>query len=232
VLVIAANRYDQVAKEMVSRWATLGAGLLTCVDLSLSGWQYPLSMTNKSMAVIGGQVVPVKEITGILTRLPCVFEQELTEIILDDRAYVAAEMTAFLLDWLSELKCPVLNQPTPTCLLGPYWRQERWVYTAAQIGIPIHAVHRRATLSTLTPSAPLDECSASVIVVGKHCFGAVDETLAAQARQLADVAQTNLLTVRFSHAQAGAAFISAEPWSNLDTDEVAQAILAYLQGRS
>lgn len=230
MLVVAANRYDQVAQELVSRWAALGAGLLTCTDLSRCGWQYPLSTTDRSVAVIGGQVLPVEEITGILTRLPCVFEQELVEMVPDDRAYVAAEMTAFLLSWLSELKCPVLNRPTSTCLSGPYWRQERWVYTAAQIGIPVQPVHRCTALSADTASVSPNECSASVTVVGKHCFGEVDENLATQARRVADVALADLLTVHFSHAQAGAAFIGADPWPDFDTDEVVDAVLAYLQG--
>jgi len=228
MLVVAANRYDQVAQELVSRWAALGAGLLTCADLSLCGWRYPLSTTERSVAVIGGQVLPVEEITGVLTRLPCVFEQELVEIVPDDRAYVAAEMTAFLLSWLSELKCPVLNRPTSTCLSGPYWRQERWVY-AAQLGIPVEPVRRSTALSADTSPASSSGCSASVTVVGKHCFGAVDESLATQARKLADVAQTALLTVHFSNTQADAAFISADPWPDLDSDEVNDAILAYLQ---
>ena len=232
MLVVAANRYDQVAQELVSRWAALGAGLLTCADLSRCGWRYPLSTTDKSVAVINGQVVPVKEITGVLTRLPCVFEQELDEIVSSDRAYVAAEMTAFLLAWLSELKCPMLNRPTPTCLSGPYWRRERWVYAASQLGIPVHPVHRHAALSAGTSPARPSEYTASVTVVGKHSFGVVDEVLAVQARRLADLAGAHLLTVHFSHAQSGAAFIEADPWPDLENEEVVEAILTYLEGRS
>jgi hypothetical protein len=46
-------------------------------------------------------------------------------------------MKAFLLSWLSQLNCLVLNRPTPLCLSGPSWRPEQWTYAAAQLGIPV-----------------------------------------------------------------------------------------------
>lgn len=176
--------------------------------------------------------MPVDEITAVFTRLPCVFDQELIDIVPGDRAYVAAEMTAFLLSWLSRLTCPVLNRPTPTCLSGPYWRQERWVYAAAQIGIPVQPVQRRAVLPHDHPAEPPDDGSVTVIVVGKQCLGEVDKTLATQARRLADVAQTDLLAVRFSSAESGATFISADAWPDALAEGATDAILAYLQGGS
>ena len=75
----------------------------------------------------------------MLTRVPAVFEDELTDIMFSDRSYVAAEMTAFLLFWLSRLRCPVLNEPTATCLAGRYWRREQWIDQAARAGIAVHA---------------------------------------------------------------------------------------------
>jgi hypothetical protein len=36
-----------------------------------------------------------------------------------ERAYAAAELTAFVLGWLSSLDCPVRNRPDPACLAGP-----------------------------------------------------------------------------------------------------------------
>ncbi len=61
-------------------------------------------------------------------------------------AYVSAEMTAFLLSWLSGLDCPILNRPTPNCLSGPGWRQEQWIHLAARLGIPVDPVQRYAKL--------------------------------------------------------------------------------------
>jgi hypothetical protein len=119
-----------------------------------------------STAVVDGQVVAVEEISGVLIRLPYVFEQELLHIVPGDRAYVAAEMQAFLISWLSRLKCPVLNRPTPSYLLGPNWRPQQWVYTAAQVGIPVRPVHQHITLAAeALPQTP-ELSPVTITVVG------------------------------------------------------------------
>lgn len=229
MLVITATQQDLVAQALGSLWAVHDAALLTPADLSISGWRDYLNTNKGSTAVVSGQIVAVEEITGVFTRLPCVFEQELDTIVPEDRSYVATEMTAFLLSWLSRLKCPVLNRPTPTSLSGPYWRQERWIYAAAQVGIPVRQLHRQAVLPTVTQFELPDLHSVTVTVVGTHCFGAVDDALAIQARRLADLAQVDLLAVQFSSSEPGASFISANVWPDIATNEVADAILAYLQ---
>ena len=205
MLVITAHRHDQVAQALVSRWATSGASLLTCADLSANGWRYYQGSPANSRALVGGQKVAVEHITGVLNRLTCVFEQELAGMVARDRSYAAAEMTAFLCSWLADLKCPVLNRVTPTCLAGPYWRPERWVAAAACVGIPVRPVQRRAAFpmrsfperpdTTIPSISAIADLSVPVTIVGKRCFGAVDETLARQARQLAEMASVELLTV-------------------------------------
>jgi hypothetical protein len=174
---------------------------------------------------VDGRVVAVEEITGVLTRLPCVFDQELVEIVPGDRAYVAAEMTAFLLSWLSELKCPVLNRPTPTCLAGPYWRPERWAREAARSGIPVRPVHRRFAPGEPPPAEGTMSGSSTVTVVGDRCLGAVEEAQAFQARRLADLAGIDLLSVSFH----GADFLRADIWVDLAADGVADAIFGFLE---
>lgn len=224
MLVIIAARHDPLAQALVTQWSAYGASLLTCTDLSTRGWRYELNAPARSTAVIGGQIVETQAITGVLTRLPYVFEQELTGIIREARSYVAAEMTAFLLSWLSNLPCPVLNQPTPGCLAGPAFRQEQWRQLAASLGIPVHSLRRSSSIKT-----PPEVDSVAVTVVGAHCFGAVDPNLARQARCLADAARVDLLTVHFAHAEAGASFIKADLWPDPTADGVQEAILAYLQ---
>jgi len=182
VLIVLAHRYDQGARELVSRWSANGARLLTSADLSLSGWRHYSDATAESTAVVGGRVVPVAEITGVLTLLPGIFDQELIDIVPSDRSYVAAEMTAFLLCWLSTLRCPVINRPTPTCLSGPYWRQERWVSAAAGLGIPVHPHHRRVVLAKGSTSHRPGPQSATVSIVGAQSFGEVDDALVSWSR--------------------------------------------------
>ncbi|AFY34784.1 hypothetical protein [Calothrix sp. PCC 7507] len=226
MLVVVASRHDKAAEALVARWAVHGASLLTCEDLSVAGWRHYLSSPQDSTAVIGGQAMALEKITGVFTRLPCIFERELLHIVPDDRAYVAAEMNAFLISWLSQLPCPVLNRPTPTYLLGPAWRAEQWIYAAAQIGIPVRPRQRQVILSPNIVPQVLPKPSATVTVVGNRCLGAVDKTLAHYARNLADAAKVDLLTVHFS----GDEFLGADLSTDTSTPEVADAIFEYLSG--
>src|SRR5262249_31691385 len=164
MLVIVANSQDETAQQLAGRWHNYGAGVLTPADLSKSGWRHYVASSSRSWAVVGAQQVATAEITGVVTRMPCVYEQELGHIIPADRAYVAAEMTAFLHAWLSGLHCPVINRSTPNCLAGPDWRTEQWVRLAASLGIPVHP-HRRKTTNSRNSVVPEQE-GLEVIVVG------------------------------------------------------------------
>jgi hypothetical protein len=183
--------------------------------------------------VVGGRPLTTRDICGVLIRLPLVVEQDLDFIVPADRAYVAAEMTAFLRFWLWGLKCPMLNRLTSNSLSGPCWRHEQWVHTAARLGIPITATRRHVVFSRPPPgreNPPFE--SYGVTIVGQRHVGQVHPTLAKQARSLADAAEVDLLDVHFSGPEAGSVFVRANPWPNLDSDDVAEAIFAYLDAGS
>ena len=248
MLVIVASRHDKAAEALVANWAAHGHGvsLLTPEDLSVVGWRHYLSSIdgevgeeNSSLspsAVVSGRAmstagaIALDQITGVLTRLPSIFEQELLHIVPEDRAYVATEMNAFLIAWLSSLKCPVLNKPTPTYLLGPAWRTEQWVYAAAQLGIPVRPVRRQSSMSANVCPQVLEKPSVKVTVVGDRCLGEVQKTLASHARRIADVAQVDLLTVHFSSNESPAEFLGADLWTDISAPDVGDAIFEYLSG--
>ncbi len=245
MLVVVASRHDKAAEALVANWAAHGHGvsLLTPEDLSVVGWRHYLSSIDgeinsplSSSAVVGGVAmsttcaIALDQITGVLTRLPSIFEQELLHIIPEDRAYVATEMNAFLIAWLSSLKCPVLNRPTPTYLLGPAWRPEQWVYAAAQLGIPVRPVRRQSSMSANVCPQVLEKSSVKVTVVGDRCLGEVEKTLASHARRIADAAQVDLLTVHFSSNESPAEFLGADLWTDISAPDVGDAILEYLSG--
>ncbi len=226
VIVIFASRYDQSAASLMARWAAHDASLLTCDDLSVSGWRHYLSSAEASTAVVGGRVCAVEEIEGVLIRWPGVFAQELTQITAADRSYVAGEMMSFLVSWFSSLRCPVVNRPSPVNLAGPAWRQEQWTHAAARLGIPVRPFHRRVSNNPdhqHQEDAPTAN-PATVTVVGQSCFGEVDEKLLKQAVQLAEAAGVSLLQVSFSGPEAGSFFTGADLLPAL-TDETADAAL-------
>jgi hypothetical protein len=229
VLVVVAGASDKKARDLAKRWAPHGGAVLTCEDLSVAGWRHHLGDPEGSEVVVDGQAVAAREITGVLTRLPYVTENELVRIAREDRAYVAAEMTAFLHFWLSGLPCPVLNRPTPVSLTGPGWRREQWVYVAARLGIPVEPLvwhlDRDAGVPEKEESAAADT---TVTVVGSRCLGSADHTLVSQARRLAGAAGVELLAVNFRVTEAGFRFHSASSsWADVSSPEVADAILEH-----
>ncbi|HEY0079007.1 MAG TPA: hypothetical protein VGB73_10205 [Pyrinomonadaceae bacterium] len=232
MLVVYASRHDATAQALVARWAEHDAALLTAADLSVAGWRYHLDSPDDSTAIVSGRRVEARRISGVLIRWPFVHERELSHIIPEDRAYVASEMFAFLLGWLTQLKCPVLNRPTPTNLLGPSWRHEQWIHTAAKLGIRVRPARRHVRMhAPHTPDEQSQMSSASqttVIVVGDESFGANNPLLDAYARRLARAAGVGLLAVYFDGDGADAALTGANLWPELVDDEVIDAVLAHL----
>jgi hypothetical protein len=81
VLVVLASRHEGRPRALVDRWAGYGASLLTCEDLSVAGWRHDPGAPQVSTAVIGGHTVAVREIAGVLIRLPWVREWEFSHIV-------------------------------------------------------------------------------------------------------------------------------------------------------
>lgn len=232
MLVILASQQDQAATALAVGWRDHDAHLLTAADLSAAGWRHHLPGNGTSRAVVSGRVVETKEIAGVLTRLAYVDVSQLHHIVPEDRAYVSAEMTAFLVAWLSGLTCPVLNRPSPTCLTGPNWRQERWMQTAAQLGIPVCPLRRPATLRSKAWEGAHGSPLQTVTVVGDRWFGGIDATQGFQARRLAVFSGVDLLAAHFQTTEDGWALIGVDIQPDVSAPEVADAILEYLTGDS
>jgi hypothetical protein len=224
MLLILASEHDRAARALVRRWEGYGAGLLTCRDLSTPGWRYYPGDPAASRAAVGGRSIPFEEIGGILLRLPSVTEDELPHIVEADRGYVAAEMNAFLVAWLTEAHFPVVNRPTPICLMGPNWHHEQWLHAAAQAGARL-----RSSPRPTTPEAAASEVHAgrlcTVTVVGERCLGQADDSLKELARRIARGAGVTLLAVQFAGPHAGAEFVGAYLGADVLQPPVADALL-------
>src|SRR6185436_16464071 len=185
VLVVLANRTDATAAGLVSAWVSQDAALLTADDLSRAGWRHHPGAHEASTAVIGGRVVPVREIDAVLTKMPCVTEADLPHIVTEDRSYVAMEMTSFLVAWLSALECKVINKPRPACLVGPNWREAEWVRLAAETGMRVRTLRRECAPGVSFQPLGFEGVPATATVIGRARFGTVDSTLKDQAERLA-----------------------------------------------
>lgn len=228
MLVIVASRYDEIALSLANDWGKNKVHLLMPENLLSVGWCNYLDGNKKSTAVINNQIIEVDSITGVLTLLPFVFPQELQSIVPENRNYIAREMTTFLAYWLNQLKCPVLNRPTPTCLMGPNWRSQQWIYAAAQIGIPVNPICRKISLNSIQESKRVESDAVTVTVVGDRCLGKVHPSLAIQARNLAHTANVDLLAVHFNSSEVGADLIAADLWVDLTSSEIKTAIWEHL----
>jgi hypothetical protein len=82
MLVVLASRHDGTSRRLVEAWSA-DARLLTCRDLSTRGWRYSPGRTGGT-AVIGETVVEADEIDAVITRMPCVCENDLVGIVPDD----------------------------------------------------------------------------------------------------------------------------------------------------
>jgi hypothetical protein len=230
VIVIFASRFDKSASSLAERWKDYDASLLTCDDLSVAGWRHFLNAAGTNCAVVNGQVVDVVDIDAVLIRWPGVFAQELIQIAAHDRDYVANEMMAFLVSWLSSLTCPVINKPTPVNLTGPAWRLEQWTHAATQLGIPVKPARRHVARNGAEKELSAEPAAATVTVVGDRCFGDVESALLEQSRQLARVAGVTLLKVGFDGPKAGSLLAGVDLLPDL-TDEATEAVLDLLINR-
>jgi len=220
VLLVVAHGSDEPAARLIRRWDDRGARLLTPRDLSTAGWQFRVGGVGPGWAVASGERIATDAISGVVTRLPVVREEDLGHIGVEDRPYVATEMTSFLIAWLTSLSCSVLNRPSATSLLGPTFGQEQWIFLAARAAMRLE-------------SKPLDQPrplpTVPVSVIGDRWIGDVDQALGAQSVKLARLAGAELLTVRFDGRDGRAPFVSAEPLVDVARDEIADALLERLE---
>lgn len=233
MLLVVAHKWDPRGAALRQAWP--GAGLLTPVDLSQRGWSFDPAAPGRGQAVIEGRRVRARDIRGICVLLPAVTESDLPHIAPADRGYVAAEMTAFLCAWLTGLPCPTVNTPSPVGLCGPNWRTERWICTAARLGLPVRAAARAAG----QPAPALGDAARTVVVAGDEVFAGTDpgscghrDAPAGWASRLAGAAGARLLNVHIGADARGSFILGADVWVDVGRPAVADALRRDLTGRT
>ena len=223
-LLVLASEADGAARGFVARQAGRGAVLLTPRDLSRPGWHFRHGDPASTTLAAGDRQIRAGEIVGVLTRLAGVTGPDLPHIAREDRAYVAAEMTAFLLALLSSLAIRVANRPTPQCLCGPAWSAGKWRLIARGLGLEADPARQRATLEA-AGEADEAERGATVTVIGGDCIDAPDPALGAAAQAIAHAAGADLLAVEFAHAGPNAAMLRARLVPDLGSPGADHAVM-------
>jgi hypothetical protein len=227
VILVVASRVDDEARALADEFPGSEALVLTCRDLSRPGWR--VASSGPTAAVVGDHLLTAGAVRGVVTLLPCVFARELVHIIDSERDYVAAEMNAFLLFWLSGLACPVLNRPSPGCLSGPNWRTEQWLRVALQVGIPTIGCRRA------TRAAPTTEQEAhwrSVTLVGDEVIGTDDNILQRHTRALASAANVDMLATAFLWHGEAPRLAAAHTFPDMSSPDVRRAVVRYFERRA
>jgi hypothetical protein len=249
VLIVLASRFDADAASLVRRWHSQGARLLTCEDLSRCGWTWEPDAPSRGTLVLEGERVSLAAVRGAVSLLSCVGASELPHIMAEEREYVAGEMSAFLLAWLSSLSCHVINRPTPLCLTGPHLHREQWLQHASRVGLRIREAIRRVQSFTqrkdassspamqMDTVASLDRPVVSVPVVAGRCLSCdTREPLPAEIeyglQRLATTLGAGLLNASLVNVEDGYVFAGATPTVDVSRAEVADAMLKALKARS
>src|SRR5262249_11118738 len=119
---------------------------------------------------------------------------------------------------------PVYNRPTATSLAGPGWTQERWIHTAARLGIRVRSL-RTHVGTAAQPDGPL--VPTIVRVVGRRRFGPPE--LAERAARLPAAADVGMRETFFDSDQPGAALMCASAWPGLEDPDVTDAVAELLE---
>jgi hypothetical protein len=229
VRLVLAGCHDTAARALVERWGPERTALVTPADLSRPGWAHTVGRGGDGgAAATGARQLAAEELDGVVMRIAAVPAGELGHVRAEDRAYAAAEMTAFLLAWLDACPCPVVNRPTPGCLNGPPWREAQWAHAAAAVGLPVAAGGRDGAGEDGASTGRDGAGQVVATVVGERCLGGVHPRRADQARRLAARAGVDLLAVRFAGAGPHAPFLGAGVWPDVADPAVADALDARL----
>jgi hypothetical protein len=172
--------------------------------------------------MIAGRQLAGRQITGVITRLPAVTEDELQHIVPEDRSYVAAEMHAFLFAFLAALPCPIVNPPSPACLCGPNLREVQWRKLVRELKIPLPEEFAGGLAMAAATST---ETMSEVAVIEERTIGAEEESLRRWTRALAQGAGLSYLRVRYSYVRGRPCFVGADPRPYLESEEIADALL-------
>jgi hypothetical protein len=191
VILIVASRHDTAARVMAQKFEH--AAVITAADLSEPGWRFESGHASASVAMVGNQPISAHAITCVINRLPWISPSELVHIVIEDRAYVAAEMSAFLIAWLTELPCPVYNRPSAMCISGPGWQPAQWIYAAAAAGLKTKCVEMP---SVLDDGVATDFSTRVVAVLNGVNLNGPHE-LSSGLLKLAQLAKVNVFTAHF-----------------------------------
>lgn len=233
MIIFLASRFDYDTASIAAHWQSkLPVSVLTPQDLCQPGWRWKPGFCSDGTFSLAGRVYRNSEIQAVITRISFVSEHEFPMISEMDRSYVAAEIQAFLLGWLSDISCLVLNCPSPNSLFGPGFSKEKWLQIASLIGLTTTNLCGSHEVQSSPPAYENSE-RINVTIVGNSVFNAPNEAFSTQAKKLALYAEVSLLSIwairRFVQNDWIWTFESASPLINLGCPEIWASVLELVE---
>lgn len=224
MLLLLVHRGDEPAHAFAADLPDGAARVMTCAQLCELGvrWRMDDSAAGTPQISWRAGEPALDDIDGVITRLTVIGDGDLPHIVEPDRAYVAAEMHAFLLALLDALPYPLLNRPSPACLYGPALRNLQWREHARALDIPVAPMRAG-------DSAPERDAVVDATLIGERVVGTDDARLARWSRALAARVGATYLAVRF-HGRAEAwRFVGAETYPRLELPSVRAALVEHFK---
>jgi len=133
---------NEAADELVGMFPSGAASLVTASNFNES-FKAGISVGDFSPSeiTVGGTKTRAGEIAGVISTISYFLPQELYYIEPADREYVCAELSAFFIYFLSELRCRKLNPPSAKRLSGLGMHRIECLKVAHGCGVPVWPVH-------------------------------------------------------------------------------------------
>jgi hypothetical protein len=179
VIVVVGSRHDSVSRSLATMLP--GGALCGADDLTRPGWCWPLESPETARWVVEGKIVDDGEVSDVLVRRTYVYPEELFETHPDDREYLAAEATAFLVFVLSRTCGRVVNPVADGAVGDGAVRPERWTAAAVRFGMKVAPIRMRSTGRVRLPPR-----TSTVEVAAGQPFGGGSPQLRRMAVALAD----------------------------------------------
>jgi hypothetical protein len=144
LILIVSNVAHESAKDLAGLFPTGAASVITASDLNQS-FRAAVSVGAfpASRITIDGKTTPASRIAGVVSTISHFLPQEFYYIEPADRLYVCAEVSAFFIYFLSELRCPKLNPPSTKTISGLGLHPIGWLRAAQAHGVPVWPLHLR-----------------------------------------------------------------------------------------
>ena len=216
MLLVLGSALDSAPSLLARRWQRAGrdVAVVTPADLSRPGWRLRCGRPAESTAGLTERILTGPDIEGVVSALAVVGPWDLAHIADGDRDYVAQEMSAFLLAWMSELACPVIDRPTALSLAGCGRSPYEWAAIARRQGLCADPLWSGETIGV-------------TVVGGRTADHSRGDPLAAAALTIAAAAGRSLVTLRFAVGARSPTVVGADARPEVGDDAAADALLAW-----